>query len=125
MVNLTINNRAIEVEEGTTVLEAAETLGIKIPTLCHHKALSPYGGCRLCLVEVDDGRRKRIQTSCVYPAQEGLKIQTDTERVIKARNIVLELLLARSPESEQIKNLAEELGVTRTRIKKRDEKCIL
>jgi heterodisulfide reductase subunit A len=125
MVNLTINNKPIQVEEGTTVLQAAQTLGVKIPTLCYHKALSPYGGCRLCLVELDDGRRKRIQTSCIYPAQEGLKVYTDTERVIKARNIVLELLLARCPESEEIKLIAAEWGVTETRIKKRNEKCIL
>ncbi len=78
MVNLFINNQPVEVEDGATVLEAAQVLGIKIPTLCYHKALSSYGGCRLCLVELDDGRRKRIQTSCVYPAQEGLKVFTDT-----------------------------------------------
>lgn len=125
MVNLTINNKPIDAEEGTTVLQAAQTLGVKIPTLCYHKALSPYGGCRLCLVELDDGRRKRIQTSCIYPVQEGLKVYTDTERVIKARNIVLELLLARCPESEELKLIASEWGVTKTRIKKRNEKCIL
>ena len=122
MVKLTINDKPIEVEEGTTVLEAAQALSIKIPTLCYHKALSPYGGCRLCLVELDDGRRKRIQTACVYVAQEGLKVQTDTEQVIKARRIVLELLLARCPESDEIQRIARELGVTQTRIKKRNKK---
>ena len=125
MVNLTINDRPVEVEEDSTVLEAAQSLGIKVPTLCHHKALTPYGGCRLCLVEVDDGRRKRIQTSCIYTVQEGLKVQTDTEGVVKARKVILELLLARSPDSEEIKALAGELGVTETRIKPRDEACIL
>ncbi len=125
MVKLTINDKLIEVEEGSTVLEAAQALSIKIPTLCYHKALSPYGGCRLCLVELDDGRRKRIQTSCVYAAQEGLQVRTDTERVIKSRNVVMELLLARCPESDEIKQVAEDLGVTETRIKKRNEKCIL
>ncbi|MFQ6036057.1 MAG: 2Fe-2S iron-sulfur cluster-binding protein [Sedimentisphaerales bacterium] len=125
MVNLTINGQCIGVEEGTTVLQAAQTLGIKIPTLCYHKSLTPYGGCRLCLVELDDGRQKRIQTSCVYPAQEGLKVYTDTERVAGARKVVMELLLARCPESEEIKRIAAELGVTETRIKKRNEKCIL
>ncbi|MHC4174763.1 MAG: 2Fe-2S iron-sulfur cluster-binding protein [Planctomycetota bacterium] len=125
MVNLTINNQPIQAEEETTVLQAAQAFGIKIPTLCYHKSLSPYGGCRLCLVELDDGRRRRIQTSCIYPAQEGLKVFTDTERVIKARKMVLELLLARCPESEEIKLIAAELGVTETRIKKRNEKCIL
>ena len=126
MVKFTINGRTTEVAEGTTVLQAAQELGVKIPTLCHHQALEPYGGCRLCLVELDDGRRKRIQTACIYPVQEGLVVQTDTERVVKARKIVLELLLARCPESEEIKRVAEELGVTDTRIKKtQDENCIL
>jgi heterodisulfide reductase subunit A len=125
MVKLTINSRQIEVEEGTTVLEAAEALGIKIPTLCYHKSLTPYGGCRLCLVELDDGRRKRIQTSCLYPAQEGLKVCTDSEPVLKARRMVMELLLARCSESEEIRLMATEMGVTETRIKKRNEKCIL
>ncbi len=125
MVKFTINSRAVEAEEGTTVLQAAQSLGIKIPTLCYHKALNPYGGCRLCLVEIDDGRRQHIKASCVYPAQEGLKVQTDTERVVKARKIVLELLLARCPESEPIQQIAEEFGVTETRVRKHDEKCIL
>ncbi len=125
MVSFTINNKSIQVEEGTTVLQAAQALGVKIPTLCYHKALSPYGGCRLCLVELDDRGRRRIQTSCIYVVQEGLKVFTDTERVIKARKMVLELLLARCPESEDIKLIAAEWGVTETRIKKRSEKCIL
>lgn len=128
MVKFTINDQKVQAEEGTTILEAAQTIGVKIPTLCYHKALSPYGGCRLCLVEIDDGRRKRIQTSCIYPVQEGLKVYTDTEQVIKSRNVILELLLAQSPESEEIKSLAAELGVTETRIRKRErrnEKCIL
>ncbi len=66
MVNLTINNEPIQAEDGTTVLQAAQTLGVKIPTLCYHKALSPYGGCRLCLVELDDRGRRRIQTSSLW-----------------------------------------------------------
>jgi heterodisulfide reductase subunit A len=125
MVKFAINDRAIEVEEGTTILQAAQTLGVKIPTLCYHKSLSSYGGCRLCLVELDNGQGKRIQTSCIYPVQEGLKVYTDTERVVKARKMVLELLLARCSDSEEIKLIAAELGVTETRIKKRNEKCIL
>ncbi|MFQ5853830.1 MAG: 2Fe-2S iron-sulfur cluster-binding protein, partial [Candidatus Binatia bacterium] len=125
MVKFTINDRAIKVEEGTTILQAAQTLGVKIPTLCYHKSLRPYGGCRLCLVELDNGQGKRIQTSCIYPVQEGLKVYTDTERAVKARKMVLELLLARCPDSEEIKLIAAELGVTETRIKKRNKKCIL
>ncbi|MHC4587228.1 MAG: 2Fe-2S iron-sulfur cluster-binding protein, partial [Planctomycetota bacterium] len=81
MITLTIDNKKVEVEEGSTVLQAAEKLGIKIPTLCHHRSLEPYGACRVCLVELTGPRGSIIQASCVYPAQEGLVVQTDSERV--------------------------------------------
>lgn len=126
MISLTINDKKIEVEEGLTLLKAAEKAGIRIPTLCSHKALSPYGACRLCLVEISqDGGPPEIQASCTYPAIEGLMVQTDSQRVIKTRKIVIELLLARCPDSEEIKNLAKELDVEKTRIKPKDKDCTL
>lgn len=126
MISLTINDKKIEVEEGLTVLKAAEKAGIKIPTLCSHRALSPYGACRLCLVEIRQGEGPpEIQASCTYPAMEGLVVQTDSERVIKTRKIMIELLMARCPDSEEIKNLAKELGVEKTRIKPKDKDCTL
>ena len=126
MISLTINDKKIEIEEGLTVLKAAEKVGIKIPTLCSHKALSPYGACRICLVEISKGGgSSEIQASCTYPALEGLVVQTDSERVIKTRKIIIELLLARCPDSEEIKNLAKELGVEKTRIKSKDKDCTL
>ena len=126
MISLTINNKKIKVEEGLTVLKAADEAGIKIPTLCSHKALSPYGACRLCLVEISQGGGPpEIQASCTYPVLEGLVVQTDSDRVIKTRKIMIELLMARCPDSEEIKNLAKELGVEKTRIKPKDKDCIL
>lgn len=126
MINFTINGRELQVEEGRTILEVALDEGIKIPTLCYHKELTPYGGCRLCLVEIVGGGREGLEASCVYKVTEGLKVKTDTERVRKARKIVFELLLARCPDSETIKELAREYGVTGTRIKlKKKENCIL
>jgi heterodisulfide reductase subunit A len=125
MITLTIDNKKVEVEEGTTVLQAAEKLGIKIPTLCHHRSLAPYGACRLCLVELTDSRGSIIQASCVYPAQEGLVVQTDTERVLKTRRIMLELLLARCPDSARIKEMAQEMGIEESRFPKKNEDCIL
>jgi NADH dehydrogenase/NADH:ubiquinone oxidoreductase subunit G len=97
MISLTINDKKIEAEEGLTVLKVAEKAGIKIPTLCSHKALSPYGACRLCLVEISQNGGSTIHASCTYPALEGLVVQTDSERVIKTRKIMIELLLARCP----------------------------
>ncbi|MHC4692818.1 MAG: 2Fe-2S iron-sulfur cluster-binding protein [Planctomycetota bacterium] len=125
MITLTIDNKEIEVEEGTTVLQAAEKLGIKIPTLCHHRSLKPYGSCRVCIVELTGPRGSIIQASCVYPAQEGLVVQTNSERVQKTRRIMLELLLARCPDTPQIQEMAREYGVEETRFPKRDDNCIL
>jgi heterodisulfide reductase subunit A len=125
MMDLTIDNQKIRAEPGTTVLDACQKMGIKIPTLCHHRALPPYGACRLCLVEVEERGRTRIQASCLYPAREGLVVRTGTEAVIKTRRIMAELLLARCPNSEKVKAVAAELGVTESRFPKKDEECIL
>ncbi len=125
MVKLIIDNREVEVEEGTTVLQAARKLGIEIPTLCYHEALAPYGACRVCLVEVVTGKRSMLTTSCTYPVWEGIVVKTDSERVVKARRFIIELLLARCPNVPQIRELAEQLGVEQTRFKTADEECIL
>jgi heterodisulfide reductase subunit A len=124
-INLAIDERSVEVEKGATLLDACTKLDIHIPTLCYHKALTPYGACRLCLVEVEQGGRTSIQTSCNYPAREGLVVRTATERVLNTRRIMAELLLARCPDSERIKDIAEELGVVSTRIESKNEDCIL
>ncbi|MFZ0911978.1 MAG: FAD-dependent oxidoreductase [Candidatus Korobacteraceae bacterium] len=125
MPSLTINNTPVEVAEGTKLLHAIEQAGVKVPTLCHHKALTPYGACRLCIVEVQaPGRPASVQASCSYPALDGLSVLTHSERVMQARRIVAELLLARSPDAEVIRRMAAELGVRDTRIKKKNDDCI-
>ena len=115
MIKLTIDDKEVEVAEGTTLLEAAKSLKIKIPTLCYNTYLKPYGGCRMCLVEITTaqmGGRSRLVSSCTYPAEEGLIVFTATDRVIQGRIFVLELLLARCSESAELKALAEELGIS-------------
>jgi len=125
MPTLTINDTAMEVAEGTKLLQAIEKAGVKVPTLCHHKALTVYGACRLCVVEVQaPGRAASIQASCSYPALDGLSVLTHSERVMRTRRIVAELLLARSPDAEVIRRMAAELGVRDTRIKKKNDDCI-
>jgi len=126
-VRLTIDGRPVEVPEGTTILEAAQTLGIEIPTLCYHEALEPYGACRLCLVEVRAGSARGATqvASCVFPARENLEVTTDSPEITEVRRVLLELLLARCPESPQIRRLAEEFGVRETPFQLRDEACIL
>ena len=92
MVNVTIDGKQIQVPEGTTVLRAAESAGIKIPTLCDHKELTPYGGCRLCLVEVEGART--LQPSCTLPVNQNMVVKTDTEKVKEARKFVLTLIFS-------------------------------
>lgn len=126
MLKFILNGKELQVEEGSTILQAALKEGIKIPTLCYHKELTPYGSCRLCLVEIVSGGRVGLQAACLYKVSEGLVVKTDTERVKKARQIVFELLLAKNPDAEKIKTLAQEYGVTQSRIKlKNRSDCIL
>ncbi len=126
MIKFTINNIELEAEEGTTILEAANEAGIKIPTLCYHKDLKPYGACRLCMVEITKRGWPSLQPACTYMVFDGLIVETDTERVIKSRKVIFELLLARCPDSENIKKLAAEYGVIETRITLADpENCAM
>ena len=107
-VELTINGEAVEAWEGMTVLQAAQSAGIFIPTLCHHKDLSNYGACRLCSVEVVRGRRSRIVASCIYPVEDGIEVLTESEKVVKHRKIILELIQTRWPWVD--KELLEKYG---------------
>ncbi len=91
-VKLTINHKEVEVPAGTTVLQAAEKAGIDIPTLCDHPHLTPYGGCRLCVVEVEGART--LQPSCTLPVNNGMVVNTDTPKVRAAREFVLTLLFS-------------------------------
>ena len=125
MITLKINGLDVSVEQGTTVLEAATFLGFPIPTLCHMDGLSPYGACRLCVVEIGDGLKAKLVSSCTYPAQEGLKVRTASNRVIKARRMILELLLASCPPSKTIQDLASAHGIRRQRFRQEYEDCIL
>ena len=124
MINLTINGIDVQVERGTTLLEAAKFLGINIPTLCYNEGLSPYGACRLCVVEIRDGTASKMVSSCTYPATEGLRVFTHTERVLNARKMVIELHLATCPGSKIIQDLASKHGVRQVRFKQEYEDCI-
>ncbi len=94
MINLKINGIAVEAPKGSTVLEAARIAGIEIPTLCYMKEKNEIGACRICVVEVNEGRGFRIVTSCVYPVSEGMEVLTNSEKVQKARKTTLELILS-------------------------------
>lgn len=92
MVQITINDKQIEVPEGTTVLRAAEMAGINIPRLCEHKELTPYGGCRLCIVEVQGVRVP--MASCTLPVNNGMVVNTETEALKKSRKFILSMLFS-------------------------------
>lgn len=125
LLKIKINNREIEVREGTTVLEAARSLGIEIPTLCYHEALGPYGSCRVCIVEIITQKGFKLVTACTYPVWDGLQVKTDSEKVLRARKFILELILARSSNAKEIIELAAKYGVKQTSLKKEKELCIL
>ncbi|BCG49055.1 NADH-ubiquinone oxidoreductase chain G [Citrifermentans bremense] len=96
MVNLTINGTQVAVEKDATIYDAAKACGIKIPILCHDKKLHPFGGCRMCLVEVEQ-MKGRLIPACTTPVTEGMIVQTTTDEIVKARKLVLELLLLKHP----------------------------
>jgi NADH dehydrogenase/NADH:ubiquinone oxidoreductase subunit G len=125
MISLTINGVQVSVEGGSTVLEAARFLGFPIPTLCNMEGLSPYGACRLCVVEIGQGAKARLVSSCTYPAEEGLKVRTASARVVRARRMILELMLASCPQSKTIQDLAAGHGIRQQRFRQEQEDCIL
>jgi bidirectional [NiFe] hydrogenase diaphorase subunit len=125
MIQLMINRLNVSVEEGTTLLEAAKFLGFPIPTLCQMEGLSPYGACRLCVVEIGEEPRSKLVTSCTYPAEPGLKVRTSSARVVRARKMIIELLLASCPQSKQIQDLASAHQVRQQRFRQEFEDCIL
>ena len=124
MISLKINGLDVSAERGSTVLEAARLYGIPIPTLCHMEGLSPYGACRLCVVEIGSGDRTKLVSSCTYRVEEGLVVRTSSSRVVRARRIILELLLASSPQSKTIQDLAASFEVRQQRFRQEYEDCI-
>jgi len=106
MIEIEINGKKITAEKDRTILETALENNIDIPHLCFHKALEPYGACRVCIVEIERHNRKQLTTACTYPIRDSLKVFTNTEKVKKVRQFTIRLLLMLAPESEKIKDLA-------------------
>lgn len=121
---LRIDGKEVEAREGMTILEAARSAGISVPTLCHHEKLEPYGGCRICIVEVEVRGRTNLVVSCVYPVEDNLIVRTRSEKVDRIRKTLLELMLAHAPDSSQLQELAEVYGADRDRFEKEASFCI-
>jgi NADH dehydrogenase/NADH:ubiquinone oxidoreductase subunit G len=123
-IRLQIDGKEVTAREGMTILEAAQRAGIFIPTLCYHEKLEPFGGCRLCIVEVEVRGWTRLVVSCVYLVEENLKVRTRSEKIDRIRKILVEMLLAHAPESPQLQDLAVEYGANRDRFEKEASFCI-
>ncbi len=123
-IELEIDGKVVEAEDGMTLLQAARKVGIDIPTLCYDERLAPYGGCRLCTVEIGRNRRTRLVASCIYPVESGLTVKTESERVIKVRKMILELLLPFCPTGP-IESLAKKYGLEKSRFPGEDRGCVL
>jgi NADH dehydrogenase/NADH:ubiquinone oxidoreductase subunit G len=122
---LQIDGREVKAREGMTILEAAQSAGIDIPTLCHHEKLEPYGACRICTVEVEARGRTNLVAACLHPVEENLVVRTRSEKVIKTRKMLLELMLAHAPEAGVLQDLAQEYRADETRFEKEPSFCIL
>ena len=124
-VNITIDGAKIKVPKGTLVLDAALSYGICIPHLCHMPDVSPLGACRLCIVEVVKDGKSKVTTSCTLEAEEGMVILAHTEKILKARKNIAEMLVAEAPNSRAIQDIAVRCGVREVRYPFRNKDCVL
>jgi len=124
-VTLTVDGAMLRAPRGTSVLDAALEYGICIPNLCHVRGLSPIGACRLCIVEMVRGDRSMFTSSCTLEVEEGLKVRAHSPKVLKARRIVAEMLVAEAPNSRAIQDIALRCGVKKVRFGFRNETCVL
>jgi NADH dehydrogenase/NADH:ubiquinone oxidoreductase subunit G len=131
MATLTIDGRRVTVDDDATILDAARAAGVPIPTLCHFDGLEPWGGCRLCVVDMwqkgwDEDWFKMV-TACNHTVADGMRVFTATDRVLETRTVVLDLLLARCPETPLVRRLAAEHGLRETSFEINEEAtdCIL
>ena len=111
MLKITIDDKCCAAEAGETVLQVARRNNLWIPTLCYHPAMEPYASCRLCLVEVGNGKGWQMVTACNYVVWHDLAVRLSSEAVVCARQGVMRLLLARAPDSAELQELAGRLGV--------------
>ncbi len=123
-ITLQIDGKTVRTPEGSSLLEAAQSAGIDIPTLCHHDQLEPFGGCRLCIVEATSSGRTQLVVSCVYPAEPDLVVRTRTDKIDRIRRTLIELLMAHAPHAPQLEALAEQYGAEPDRFEKDPSFCI-
>jgi len=124
-VTMLINDKEVKARQGMTILQAAQSAGIDIPTLCHHEKLAPYGACRLCTVEIVKDQRSRLVTSCVYPVEDGLAVKTESEPVIRIRKMLLEMMWSQAPGVQPIRDYGIKYGIDKNKFDVEPTFCIL
>ncbi len=127
MVRLKIDGQSFEANSEWTLLETARYYNFDIPTLCFHEALRPNGSCRLCMVEIRTKNRSKLVASCIYKAEPGLNIYTNSTIVKNVRRWIFEMLIAEYPNSKEILDIARRYGINKSSFLKKEtqEKCIL
>ena len=122
---ITIDGAKIKTPRGNSILDAALEYGICIPHLCHMQGIIPFGGCRLCIVEVIKNGRSKVTTSCTLEAEEGMEILAHSEKIVKARKNIAEMLVAEAPNSRAVQDVAVRCGVKKVRYPFRHKDCVL
>lgn len=124
-MKIIMDGQEVAAERGQTILEVARRNGVDIPTLCHDPALEPAAMCRVCTVELVEGRRSRLVTACNYPLRGDAEVRTDTPMLRQNRKVLIELLASRCPDSKVLEKLAERYGADLNRFPAEDRQCIM
>lgn len=124
-MKIIMDGKEVAAERGQTIVEVARRNGVYIPTLCHVPALEPAAMCRICTVELVEGRRTRLVTACNYPLRGDVEIRTDTPQLRHGRKVLIELLAPRCRGAKTLDELAERYGADLTRFPAEDKRCIM
>jgi NADH dehydrogenase/NADH:ubiquinone oxidoreductase subunit G len=127
-IKITINGAIVEAADREPLIDVLRREGIYVPTLCHHDRLEPYGVCRVCMVKVSWGRKSKYVTSCNYPVENGDVFDSESEDVLKVRNMSIEALLGRCPNEKSVVEFASRHGISKSRFqvqKPGGDDCIL
>ncbi|HPG70490.1 MAG TPA: 2Fe-2S iron-sulfur cluster-binding protein [Syntrophales bacterium] len=111
MLNVTIDGKKLEAKDGETILQVCQANHVRIPTLCFHKDLTPFGACRLCVVEVKTDGKWQLASSCDTLVRNKMEVRTNTDRVKESRKLAAELLCYKYPSTKAVRDMAESLGV--------------
>lgn len=124
-MKVVINGKEVNAQPGQTIVEVASANNIFIPTLCHVPAIEPGAMCRLCTVEIFEGQRGRFVTACNYPMRREAEVKTETPALREGRKLIIELLMARCPDSPELQRLAVEYGADLSRFGALNDDCVM